>query len=466
MTRALPGDSAESDAWSPSPAPAAPEVGDVVDGRYLIESVLGEGGMGIVFGARNLPTGREVALKYMIMRERSSRRERIARARRFVREAKAAGCIRHENVVDVFDAGGHPEAPYLVMERLHGQSLAERMRRGAMDQEDATAIVLEAARGVAAAHRQGVVHRDLKPENIFLARPALGEGAPSAKVLDFGVSLILSPTEPLGTITRAGGVVGTPTYMPLEQLRGDREIDPRVDVYALGVILYEALCARRPYAARTLHDLVLQMVDGQPEPVRQHRPDVNPRLEAIVMRCLAKDPRHRYRDASELVDALEGRDVSEPLSRVFARFVSPRSALVGFVLLFVLLMVALRMAPEQSAIVPSSGRFEATSAPELGPSRAVPPRLDATRASETPVPRVRSASAPTTEATAILGESERERGASASPSDGGSGLRVAPERAATRRSPPRADRPAERRTTLTSGQRHLHRARDLRLEDF
>ena len=465
MTKALPGDSDESDVWSPSPAPAAPEVGDVVDGRYLVESVLGEGGMGIVFAARNLPTGREVALKYMIMRERSSRQERIARARRFVREAKAAGCIRHENVVDVFDAGGDPEAPYLVMERLHGQSLAERLRGGAMDQDHARAVVLEAARGVAAAHRQGVVHRDLKPENIFLARPALGEGPPSAKVLDFGVSLILSPNEPLGTITRAGGVVGTPTYMPLEQLRGDREIDPRVDVYALGVILYEALCARRPYAARTLHDLVLQMVDGQPEPIRQHRHDVNPRLEAIVMRCLAKDPRHRYRDAGELVDALEGRDVSEPLSRVVARLAPRRALLFGFGLLAVVLLIALRTAREQTAIVPPAASLEATSAPQLRHSRSEPPARDSKRSSEAPVPLAPSAIASTTEAT-LPGEGAPEREVSASPRDGGSALRIDPHRAAVRRAHPSSARPAEPRPVVTDGQRHLRRARDLRIEDF
>jgi serine/threonine protein kinase len=278
-----------------------PRVGSVIDQRYRVESVLGEGGMGVVYGARNLRTGRDVALKLMVCRDRFDRSHHPMRVERFVREARAAGRIQHPNVVDVYDVGGDDSAPYLVMERLHGKTLGARISQGPLPEREAVELLLAAANGVAAAHRQGVVHRDLKPDNIFLTDTQSGA---LPKVLDFGISRIMTLNESLDSLTRSGTILGTPAYMPHEQLRGG-EVDTRADVYALGVILYEALSGRRPFEANNLHDLVLRMAQEEPTPLAKVAPGCGVRVRSVVARCLAREPQHRYADAGELVEALE-----------------------------------------------------------------------------------------------------------------------------------------------------------------
>jgi serine/threonine-protein kinase len=296
-------ETAEMVAGAPAPhlwsAPRLPTAGDVVDGRYRIEGELGRGGMGVVFSARNLRTGRDVALKWMLPRGLPrSASERSEGAERFEREARAVSRIDHPNVVRVYDVGGDPAAPYLVMERLHGETLRARLARGQLDWDEALSLLLPAMSGVAAAHRAGVVHRDLKPDNVFVC-------AAGVKVLDFGVSRI-GGDEDHTTLTRTGTMLGTPAYMPLEQLRGTRQIDERTDVYALGVILYEALSGRLPFDAHTAADQAVLLATRKPQPLGDLVPTLRGPRADVVMRALTADPAGRYESVESMAQALGG----------------------------------------------------------------------------------------------------------------------------------------------------------------
>jgi tRNA A-37 threonylcarbamoyl transferase component Bud32 len=380
-----------------SEPPELPRVGAVIDQRYRVESVLGEGGMGVVYAARNLRTGRDVALKLMVSRDRLDRSQHPQRVERFVREARAAGRIQHPNVVDVYDVGGDDSAPYLVMERLHGRTLGALLGEGRLPERRAVQLVLAAAQGVAAAHRQGVVHRDLKPDNIFLTETASGE---LTKVLDFGISRIMTPSESLDSLTRSGTILGTPAYMPHEQLRGG-EVDTRADVYALGVILYEALSGRRPFEAANLHDLVLKMAQDEPTPLARVAPAASVRVRSVVARCLARDPAHRYADAGALVEALERvlRDPDHTEDALPAQRAGRRrvAIVLGVVVAGSLAAwaayVALRPAPEPVAPAAEAPVAAPRSEPAPAPLPVQPPLTAPTRAPE-PAPSPATPSAP------------------------------------------------------------------------
>jgi serine/threonine-protein kinase len=284
-------------------ARALPSAGDVIDERYRIQAELGRGGMGVVFAARNLRTARDVALKWMLPRGLArSAAERSEVTQRFEREARAVGRIDHPNVVRVFDVGGDPDSPYLVMELLSGESLRARLSRGPLGWDEALALLLPALSGVAAAHHAGVVHRDLKPDNIFVCKDGV-------KVLDFGVSRMRGD-EDHTTLTRTGAMLGTPAYMPLEQLRGSRDVDERTDVYALGVILYEALSGRLPYTAQTAADQAVQLATRRPTALGELVPALKgPRADS-VMRALALEPSQRYANVEAFERALTAAGVT------------------------------------------------------------------------------------------------------------------------------------------------------------
>jgi tRNA A-37 threonylcarbamoyl transferase component Bud32 len=291
-----------------------PEAGELVDGRYRIEQGLGSGGMGVVFAATHVATGRKVALKWLISRGLyRTQSERDAAVQRFLREAQAAGRIKHPNVVDVYDAGTDPGAPYLVMEKLEGETLRARIERGTIGWDEALEVLVPAMHGVMAAHAQGVVHRDLKPDNIFLAQSAGGAIVP--KVLDFGVSRLHVPDSAEPSLTRTGTLIGTPAYMPLEQLRGEGNVDARTDVYALGVMLYEMLAGRRPYVARNAADFAALIASEPPSALGAHRPELRGAREAAVMKALARAPADRQASVQELIDQLGRAAVSRPRSR-------------------------------------------------------------------------------------------------------------------------------------------------------
>jgi serine/threonine protein kinase len=280
-------------------------IGQTLDGRYYVERKIGEGGMGVVFAARHAVIERPLAIKVL---KREAMRD-TATIRRFVQEAKAASRIGHPNIVDVTDFGTTPDGmTYSVMEFVDGQTLGTALRLGApFPQPRAMRITAQIARALAAAHDKGIVHRDLKPENVFLLDR---DGRPDfVKIVDFGIAKVTPPpgksAEP--RLTRAGSVFGTPEYMAPEQAAGRSDTDGRVDIYALGVLLYEMICGRVPHRGDSMvRTLAMQMLDPI-EPPSRVRPDlqITPELEAIVMHALVKKREHRYQTMSELLEALD-----------------------------------------------------------------------------------------------------------------------------------------------------------------
>jgi len=278
-----------------------PKVGDVIAGKYEITDLIGEGGMGSVYKAHHKLTGKKVAMKWMLP-ELAKNEDAV---QRFLREAQAAGRIDHKNVVDIYDVGQEDGAYFLVMEYLIGEPLTDALERGGMSVADVIDCMIPAMRGVAAAHSKGVVHRDLKPDNIFLCRSEDG-GWREPKVLDFGISKI---SEGEGSVnprlTATGAVMGTPYYMSPEQIRGSHGVDRRTDVYAFGVILYEALCGVVPFAAETYSALILEIATGTLRPPREVNAELPPAIEEIILKTMCRDPEERYQDIDSLAYALE-----------------------------------------------------------------------------------------------------------------------------------------------------------------
>jgi len=285
-----------------SASDGGPKPGDLIADRYQIERFIGRGGMAEVFAGLNVRTGKRVALKW-IRPALATTAEALAR---FRREAVAAGRIHHPNVVTVFDVVEHKSATWLVMELLEGETLSEILNRvERMDAEEAVTLLIPAMRGVAAAHAHGVVHRDLKPDNIFICRSSDGQRR-EAKVLDFGVSKL---SDEAGgeqvSITVTGNLVGTPTYMAPEQVRGNKVVDPRSDVYSLGVVLYQMLAGRPPFHGQVYSALMIEIATMDPPRLRTFRPDLSADLEAIVHKAMARDLDRRYPDVTSFVHALE-----------------------------------------------------------------------------------------------------------------------------------------------------------------
>jgi len=280
---------------------AMPKVGDVVAEKYQIDGIVGEGGMGKVFSATHIITQKRVALKWM---NAELARDNDA-TQRFFREAQAAGRINHPNVVDIYDVEKHGDTVFLVMEFLYGEPLTARLLCESLQIADTIRLLLPALRGVAAAHRQGVIHRDIKPDNIFLCRSP--EGKPrEAKVLDFGISKVSSRNGQLNPrLTRTGTLMGTPYYMSPEQIRGDKDVGPQADVYAFGVILYEALTGQLPFNAETFSALVIEVATGTPIQPKQLREELPVELEAVIVKAMAREPDDRYPDIESLAHALE-----------------------------------------------------------------------------------------------------------------------------------------------------------------
>ena len=277
-----------------------PKTGDLIAAKYRIEQLIGVGGMGAVFSATHQYTGKRVALKWMLP-ELAKDEDAV---QRFMREARAAGRISHPNVVDVYDVGQHDDSYFLVMEYLHGEPLTSALARRDLTPTEVLTLLLPAMRGVAAAHRQGVVHRDLKPDNIFLAYEEDGVRR-EAKVLDFGISKLASDDQSTMHLTRTGAVIGTPYYMSPEQIRGKAEVDRRSDVYAFGVILYESLGGQVPFMAETYGALVLEIATGTPTPLTELVPNLPAELSRIVLCAMARDADARYPTMEDLIAALE-----------------------------------------------------------------------------------------------------------------------------------------------------------------
>jgi eukaryotic-like serine/threonine-protein kinase len=275
--------------------------GEVLGGKFRIERVLGHGGMGVVVQAMHLQLDQRVALKFLLP-DALVHPETVAR---FAREARAAAKIRSEHVARVIDVGTlDTGSPYIVMEYLEGEDLAAHLRkRGTLGLSEATGFLLQACEALAEAHAAGVVHRDLKPANLFLAR--YPDGTPCLKILDFGISKIIGGAEGRELdMTRTTAIMGSPYYMSPEQMRSTRSVDARADIWALGVILYELVAGRVPFDADTMPQLCAQVLQDAPPPLGSFAQTGSPTFEAVVLRCLEKDPAQRFQSIAELASAL------------------------------------------------------------------------------------------------------------------------------------------------------------------
>lgn len=281
------------------PTPPVP-VGELVAGKYRVERVLGQGGMGVVVAAMHEQLRQRVAIK-MLLPEAEASPNALAR---FQREARAAAAIRGEHVARVLDVGElEGGAPYIVMEYLEGRDLAEILAESKrLPTEEAVGYVLQACEAIAEAHGAGIIHRDLKPSNVFLTRGP--DGTPLVKVLDFGISKALLSSPGQGTLTTTSSFVGSPIYAPPEQLVAAHEVDARADLWALATILYEALAGRPPYVGDSVMHVASKIFHEPPTPIAQLRPEIDPALAAAVMRCLEKKPDDRYPDVSAFADAI------------------------------------------------------------------------------------------------------------------------------------------------------------------
>jgi serine/threonine-protein kinase len=263
--------------------------GRIVAGKYLVESELGRGGMGVVYRAEDVRLRRRVALKFLSDALSASPEARA----RFLREAQTAAAIDHPNVCTVYETGEDEGRAYIAMALVDGCTLKDRIARGALPLGEAIALATQVAEGLAHAHALGIVHRDVKPANILLA-----DGR-HVKITDFGLARVGGS----GDVTRTGGVVGTPAYMSPEQARG-LPTDARTDVWSFGCVVREMLAGRSPFAAAAGPADLHALLDADSEAVTAQRPDVPPRLQAIVDRCLQREARCRYPDASSLLDDL------------------------------------------------------------------------------------------------------------------------------------------------------------------
>ncbi|TMQ12872.1 MAG: hypothetical protein E6J91_20160 [Deltaproteobacteria bacterium] len=270
-------------------------------GNYGVVSKIGEGGMGIVYLARHATLGRKAAIK-VLRPDLSSNRDVISR---FFNEARAATAVRHSGIVEVYDFGFlEDRTAYIVMEYLEGESLAARLRRGRPTIAVTLTIVRAVSRALQAAHDQGIVHRDLKPDNVFLVpEPELPSGE-RVKILDFGIAK-LAHSVGEANHTQTGTVMGTPTYMSPEQCRGAGPVDHRADLYSLGCVVYEMLCGQPPFVADGPGVVIGRHLHIEPQPPRSHRSDIPAEVEEIVLTLLKKEPRDRYRNAADLVRAID-----------------------------------------------------------------------------------------------------------------------------------------------------------------
>jgi serine/threonine-protein kinase len=288
-----------------TPFPRGDLNGQVIADKYRIRSVLGQGGMGTVFEAERLTLGGAVAIKVL-----HPDRARDAKAvRRFHKEARTAAAMGHPNICEVHDLGALEDgSPYLVMERLVGETLHVRLaRQKLLAFDEAIDIVIQVLSALVVAHEKGIVHRDIKPENVFLTQRV--GCAPLVKVLDFGISKViaarLGDVREESRLTMPGMVMGTLSYMSLEQARGDRNLDARVDLHACGVILYEALTGRRPFPASNIQALLLQLLSTNPVSASELRPGLPVGIDAVLDRAMARYRDDRYRTAHEMLRDLQ-----------------------------------------------------------------------------------------------------------------------------------------------------------------
>jgi serine/threonine protein kinase len=311
-------------------------------GRYQITAALGVGGMGEVYRATDTTLEREVAIK-VLPRAVAANPDRFAR---FRREARVLASLNHPNIAAIYDFEEADGVSFLTLELVEGEDLAQRLRRAPIPINEALEIAKQVAEALEAAHERGIIHRDLKPANLMLTRGR------RLKLLDFGLAL----WEGSSRLTDVGGAVGTVAYMAPEQLRGE-EVDARADLWSFGAVLYEMLAGRPPFlrgAHGSLQDLMQTVLEKEPPPLREARPDTPAVLARIIERCLQKDPAARYANAGEIVNELQGAaQLTDPHPRPDrdADGLRPGLLVVAGILLVFVLAVGHRVAQKGSETI-------------------------------------------------------------------------------------------------------------------
>ncbi len=292
--------------------------GEIIAGKYRIEGTIGAGGMGYVVAATHVQLNQRVAIKFL----NAESVDDPDSAPRLLREARAAVALSSEHVARVHDVGTLPSgAPFIVMEYLEGETLASRLgARAPLSVEEVTMIAKQVCAALGEAHRAGIVHRDVKPANIFITRR---DGREVVKVLDFGIAKM---TDPLASfeenLTSTSQILGTPRYMSPEQLGSTRNVGPPTDVWALGVTLYESLTGKPAFKTGSAFEVGARILSTELPRLSDARTDVPPSLEAIIDRCLKKDPEERFANADDVLTALEGGHIA-PLAPLLPKHTQP-----------------------------------------------------------------------------------------------------------------------------------------------
>ena len=282
-----------------APTPPVNE-GDVIADRYRVQKLLAWGGMGVVFAAQDTALQRKVALK-VVRSEYADNEEAVTR---FLNEARAAATLKSEHIARVLDVGQLPGGmPFMVLEFLEGSDLAQLVRaERRLGPEQAVDFLLQACEALAEAHRAGIIHRDLKPENLFVSRGA--DGSPVVKVLDFGISKRLRGNWDRG-ITNPASSIGSPLYMSPEQMKSPSNVDARSDIWSMGAVLFELLAGKSPFDSESMPEVCAKVLSAPAPSLLDFDSSLPEELDAIVQRCLAKEPAARFASVAELARALE-----------------------------------------------------------------------------------------------------------------------------------------------------------------
>ncbi|HEY4182946.1 MAG TPA: serine/threonine-protein kinase [Kofleriaceae bacterium] len=385
----------EADITADLRKPAAPSVeivGTTLGGRYLITRKVGQGGMGAVYEATHTLINKRVAVKVLL--EKYAQREALVK--RLKQEAQLASSIGNEHIIDITDFGVTEDGrTFVVMEFLDGESLAECLtRETALPEQRILRIVAQSAGALAAAHAKGIVHRDIKPENLFLLKRNERE---FIKVVDFGISKSLrasSEEEETTRLTQTGMVLGTPLYMSPEQARGDEELDARVDVYALGVIMYECATGRVPFVGNNYLSVISQVLNEEPRPIRDLKPEISEEFEAVCAKAMAKDVSERYASANDMLADLtsiledpthstERARITGPRKRIAKKPQGGTKAIVWIAGIAIILAASVVVAtqlmagPTKKAGVGSGSEVATVTPPVIDAAVAVPVAVDA-----------------------------------------------------------------------------------------
>jgi TolB-like protein len=287
--------------------------GQLIGGRYEVQSVAGRGGMGVVYKAQDTKLKRTVALKFLPHEWTAD----AAARERFIHEAQAASALDHPNICTIYEIEETDDGRmYISMAFYEGESLRDRIKSGPLKTEEAVDIAIQVGQGMAEAHQKGIVHRDIKPANILMTK----DGA--AKIVDFGLAKLAGRVQ----LTREGTTLGTVAYMSPEQARGDA-VDERTDIWSLGVVLYEMLSGKLPFKGEFEQTLIHSILKSDPEPITKSRKDLPPGLENIIAKALSKNPTARYRTMDELVEDLKA--VAEGLKPLRAKADVFRGRILG-----------------------------------------------------------------------------------------------------------------------------------------